>query len=306
MSPTEQHTPTVVDGRPAWFPRRRVARWLVGVVVAVALAELVARLVVPATSPEIRWYDAATQLRVEMMHEVERADVVFAGTSSAWQAFVPDRFSELTGRTSFNVGLAGAVPVVSGRWLVDEVTPRLGPDTVVWGFTALDFASGYGSEQRTAYERAVATDDRWLARLDRTLANVSELVRSRRLLRSTSTIVGPQADERRRLHDEARADTGDGGVRIDFGPASADDLAVQRSRLADFRIDPDDVDAVREATRSLRADGVRVVFVELPVPTVFRDLLAPRSAADVTATVRSLGVELGVDVVGLRDVFADA
>lgn len=301
--------PPIADGRPSWFPRRAGAptrRWLAGVIVVAALAEVAARIVVGTTSPEIRWYDAATQLRVEMMDERGATDVVFAGTSSAWQAFVPEAFTSATGRRSFNAGLAGAVPVVTGPWLTDEVAPRLDPGLVVWGLTALDLATGYGDDQLAAYDTAVATDDRLLMRVDRAVASVSELVRSRRLLRSVGTVRGDEADERAERWEEAVAVTGPDGERLDFGPPDPDDTAIQRARLADFAIDPDDLRAIRRANATLQDRGVRVVFVELPVPTRFRDLLAPDDTADVSAAVRGLGAQLGVDVIDLRDTFADA
>lgn len=294
------------DGRAALFPRSGGLRWAIGVLVVVVLAELAARLLVPHVVPEIRWYDAATQRRVQLMDDRTEVDVVFAGTSSAWQAFVPARFEAATGDTSFNAGLAGAVPVVTGPWIVDEVAPRLRPDLVVWGFTALDLTTGYGADQWRAYHEAIETKPGTLAELDRAASSVSELVRSRRLFRSVGTLRGEDADRRRDQIDEAVDVTGPDGERLDFGPADPDDAAIQQARLADFAIDPDDLDAIRSAVAALAAEDTTVVFVELPVPTRFREHLSPDQADEVSTTIRALGTELGVDVVDARDAFPDA
>ncbi len=294
---------TAHDGRIQLGARRRgLSRWLGAFVAIVVLAEIAARVVVPAAVPEIRWIDAGAQLRIEAMDaDDRRAEVVFAGTSSAGQAFVPSVFERVddSGRSSFNASLAGAVPTVMGPWLVDEVVPRLDPDLIVWGLSPLDFSTAYGDDQLVAYRSAVETRGGLLAEVDRRVGSVSQLVESRRILRSPTALFGTDADARDRRFDQARATTGPDGERVDFGvDVGAERRAITRTRLDGFGIDDADVDAIATTIETLQASGVEVVLVELPLPNRFRDQL-PGGDADanvVSSSIRSLGERLGVDV----------
>lgn len=284
-------------------------RWLVIVVVVLLVGEATARGVVGRTADEIRWYDAAAQQRIELLdRRGDSVHVAFAGTSAAWQAFVPAEFTRESGRTSINVGLAGAVPTVTGPWLTNEVVPRSSPDLVVWGLTPLDFAPAYGELQEAAYDTAVETADGWLADIDRSVSSVSTLVASRRLLRSPSELFG--SGETRRRHDlaDAAATTGPDGERIDFVvDQSAQRRAIQRSRLAGYEVDRGDVDAVVDAIESMRTVGITVVLVEVPVPDRFLDQL-PQRDRDVAASraaMREIGQTTGSDVIFMGDALGD-
>ena len=284
-------------------------RWLAIVVLVLVVAEVAARGVMSRSTDEIRWYDAAAQQRIALLDDrADSVDVAFAGTSAAWQAFVPAEFTELTGQVSLNVGLAGAVPTVTGPWLTDEVAPRTSPDLVVWGLTPLDFSPAYGELQEEAYGSAVETADGWLADLDRSVSSVSTLISSRRILRSPSDLFGSR--EARRADDlaDAAALTGPDGERIDFVvDVSPEGAAIQRSRLAEFEIDRGDVDAVIDAIRALQASGTTVVLVEVPVPDRFVDQL-PQPARDLAATraaIIEIGASTASDVVLMGDILGD-
>ncbi len=284
-------------------------RWVAVVIVVVIVAEIAARGVTSRTVDEIRWYDAAAQQRIGLLDDRgDSVDVAFAGTSAAWQAFVPAEFSRATGRESLNVGLAGAVPTVMGPWLTDEVAPRSSPDIVVWGLTPLDFAPAYGELQEEAYGAAVETADGWLADLDRSVSSVSTLVASRRILRSPSDLFGSGEVQRADDLGRAAAVTGPDGERIDFdidvGPEGA---AIQRSRLAGFEIDSDDVGAITEAIQTLQAEGTTVVLVEVPVPDRFVDQLPQpeRDLAAARAAIIEIGDSTASDVILMGDVFGD-
>lgn len=292
----------VITGRP-------MLRWAVVVIVVVIIAEVAARGVMGRTTEEIRWYDAAAQQRIELLDERgEDVEVAFAGTSAAWQAFVPAEFTRRTGRPSVNAGLAGAVPTVMGPWLTEEIAPRVAPDLVVWGLTPLDFAPAYGEQQVDAYTGAVETADGWLAEVDRSVSSVSTLISARRVLRSPSDLFG--TGEERRADDlaAARIVTGADGERTDFEvDVSAQGAAIQRSRLERFAVDRRDVDAVTTAVRSLQAGGTTVVLVELPIPDRFAEQL-PQPAANLAATrssIQAIGESTASDVVLMGDVFGD-
>jgi hypothetical protein len=284
-------------------------RWLAIVIVVVIVAEIAARGVTSRSVDEIRWYDAAAQQRIGLLDDRgDVVDVTFAGTSAAWQAFVPAEFTSATGQSSLNVGLAGAVPTVMGPWITDEVAPRSSPELVVWGLTPLDFSPAYGELQEEAYSTAVETADGWLADLDRSVSSFSTLVSSRRILRSPSDLFGSGETQRAVDLAAAGAVTGPDGERIDFdvdvGPEGP---AIQRSRLDGFDIDRRDVNAVIDAIRTLQAAGTTVVLVEVPIPDRFVDQLPQpeRDLAAARAAIVEIGDSTASDVILMGDVFGD-
>ena len=123
-------------------------------------------------------------------------DVVFAGTSMAWQGLDPATFTRIdrTGRSAYNAGLAGGIPGVMEPWLVDEVAPRLEPELLVWGLSTLDLAPAYGEENVAAYQDAPAVASGAMAELDRRAGSVSALVRRRSALRDPAAWWGEGED----------------------------------------------------------------------------------------------------------------
>jgi hypothetical protein len=287
--------------------RRTALPLLIGVLIVVVLAEVAARLVMAQTTDAIRWYDATAQLKVEQMEELGGVEVVFAGTSMAQQAFVPSVFDEATGTKSWNAGLAGGTPEVMSPWLLEEVVPRLQPSTVVWGLSSFDLAPAYGPAQAEVYEEALETRDGWLAAADRAVSSGSVLVRNRAVLRSLDALAGAAAHERGVAHAEAERITGADGERTE----QTADVGEQRgrivaARLANFTPHPDDLDLIATTVRSLEADGIDVVLVQLPVPDRFRDA-HPNGNADhalVGPALAELAAELDVRFLQLLDAAA--
>jgi len=288
---------------------RMVAQFLIGVLVVVAVAEVAARIAEAAGPPALRWYDASTQLKVEQMDALGGAEVVFAGTSMVWQGFDPVTYVENSGRSAFNAGLAGGVPVVMEPWLLDEVIPRTHPDTVVWGLSSLDFSASYGADNLDRYLDALETRPGNLAAVERSTAELSALVRYRTVLREPSSLLG---NEKRRIDDDfaaAERILGDNGVRRDF----AEDTSERRretleARVRDFTLDGDDIAAIYRTVRAMQAMGIEVVFAEMPVPDRF--VLVHPSGDDDLAQVHeatvALADRLGVEVIDLRAGFTDA
>lgn len=297
-----------------WVPlprgRSGLARALTATILLVLLAEGGARLAErSASSPQLRWYDEAAQIRVELM-DGRSADVVFAGTSMAQQAFVPSVFDTTLGadQSSFNVGLPGAVPQVTGPWLVDVVVDRLEPTTVVWGLSSLDFSSSYGERPTEAWQSAPATREDVLGRVDARLADHSALIRYRSLLRRPDDVWGEGAALRADQFAQERLITGADGERLGFDEQrSSQGAAINRARLADSAIDQLDVAAVEEAVEALTAAGIRVILVDLPVPPAFVQL-HPNGSTDhdrVGSTIRDLAGRLGVEHIPLDASWSD-
>ncbi|MFT7476130.1 MAG: hypothetical protein ACI81L_003078 [Verrucomicrobiales bacterium] len=283
---------------------------LLAILLVAIVAETTARLIEQTNPSTIEWYDAQAALRVQMFESQGPTNIVFAGTSMPWQAFVPATFTDVDAedRSAFNVGLAGAVPTVTEPWLLDHVEPKLSPSMVVWGLSSLDLAPNFGSAQLEAWRNAPASRSGWLSDLDQSARSASAFIRMRPLLRRPSNLVGDGADSIRRQIVDAARNTGASGERLGFDPNQTDrEAAILRARLADFVPDQDDVDAIARTVAELRRRDVEVIFVQMPVPPALRPL-HPRGEEDFAAAVQridSLGVELGVDVLHFEDVFVD-
>lgn len=266
-------------------------------------------VVVPATAPVLRWHDFSSQLKVAQMEELGAADVVVVGTSMAQQDLVPSVLSEgLGGAEVYNAGLNGGVPVVMEPWLIDHVAPRLEPTTVLWGLSPLDLSAVYGAGTKNAYDEASATRPGTLAAIDRWSAQYSTVIASRSVIRDPSKLFGAEADQRRDRHGQAVAMLGPSGERLDFSIETGSDRGAEiRGRLNPFRIDRDDLAAIARAVVELQGRGVRVVFVELPVPDRLV-LQLPNGEPDrelSTRAIRALGSELGVPVIVVDGEFGD-
>ncbi|MBU1494162.1 MAG: hypothetical protein KJ956_09360, partial [Actinobacteria bacterium] len=210
--------------------RSRVVLWfVVGLVVVAGLAEGSARIAEAAGPPVLRWYDASTQLKVAQMDGIDRADVVFAGTSMAWQGLVPEVFTatDPEARSAYNAALAGGVPVVMEPWLLEEVIPRLQPEMVIWGLSSMDLSTSYGDDNLARYRDALETRTGTLARVEQTTARFSALVRYRTILRRPSALFGTEADTIETDFRDAAAILGPDGERLDFTIDLAPDRATQ-------------------------------------------------------------------------------
>ncbi len=289
---------------------RIAVRFLIGLLLAVVLAEATARVAEAAGPPALRWYDASTQLKVEQMDELtDDVDVVFAGTSMVWQGFDPATFADVDGRTSYNAGLAGGVPVVMEPWLLDQVLPRTRPELVVWGLSTMDFSATYGADNLERYLDALETRNGTLAAVERSTASVSALVGYRTVLRDPGAMFGTERDRIEADFTDAESILGAHGVRRDFrrdvGQARG---ATVAARVVDFALDPADLAAIARSVDAMREQGIEVVFAEMPVPDRFV-ALHPNRLDDLNrvheATV-ALGDELGVEVLDLRSGFTDA
>lgn len=289
--------------------RRRSVLFLVGMVLIALLAESTARLVLSDRPGEIRWYDATTQLKVEQMEELGHADLVVAGTSMAWQAFVPDELRAETGLVTYNAGLAGGTPEVMQRWLLEEVVPRLEPTTVVWGLSSFDVAPAWGEQQRAIYDDALATRAGWMGDLERWMAERSELVANRTVLRSISDTFGQGADDRAAELDEAARFLGPGGERLDFRvDLGAERREIVEARLVGFAPSAADLATIEATVRALEAGGIEVVLAELPVPDRFvaAHPVGTAGFASVRIALADLAARVGVRFIAATDGFDDA
>ena len=283
---------------------RQVASFVIGLVVVLGFLEIVARFAEANGAAALRWYDASTQLRAEEMDRRDDIEVVFAGTSMAWQGLVPSVWTanDVAGRSAFNAGMAGGVPQVMEPWLLDVVQPKLRPRLVVWGLSSLDLSSSYGADNLKRYEEALEVRQGAVADLERFTAKYSALVRYRSVLRD------PSEWGEDRGFDAAAASVGADGERRDFVvDTSARRRRQVEARLEAYSLDPEDIAAIHRTVIRLREAGTDVVFVQMPVPERFA-ALHPEGATDLATARRAitrLGDVLDVDVIDATGGFTD-
>lgn len=284
---------------------RFFSRWVLTALVVVALFEGGARLTVAVADPVVlRWHDHTAQLKIQQMDDRGEVDAVVIGNSMAQQDLVPDELlAQLPGVDSvYNAALNAGVPEVMEPWLLEQVEPRLSPDIVVWGLSALDFSTVYGDAVVQAYERAPATANGLLGAIDRSGSDLSELVRSRRVLRSPSAVFGPEQDRTVEARDVAIAVLGPDGERRDFTAVEDEARRAEvAGRITPFELDRDDFAAIVRTVGVLRERGIDVVFVELPTPRRFRALLpgGPEQQQVVDDALMGLSDQLDVPLITL-------
>jgi hypothetical protein len=278
----------------------KVFRFVFAGLVVLVAAELFGRTLVAASDAQaLRWHDHSAELKIEQMENLDEVSTVIIGTSMAQQALVPQFLEPWLG-SSYNAGLNGGVPVVAEQWLRYQVTPRIEPTRVLWGLGPLDISAVYGDATLNAYERALATKDGLPASAERATASISSLVRNRTVLRDPSELLGQKANARRNSRADALAGTGEWGERIEFQTAITPARAAEvRGRITPFALDRNDLAAIARSVEQLRADGVEVILVQLPVPPRFEDLYpgGPGQGELVDSALDALAGELDMPLV---------
>ena len=268
--------------------RRRAVLALVIALVVAGSAEAAARLAEDDLPEAVRWYDAASQRKIDQMDRRGPTDVVFAGTSMAWQGLDPATFTRIdrTGRSAYNAGLAGGIPGVMEPWLVDEVAPRLEPELLVWGLSTLDLAPAYGEENVSAYQDAPAVASGAMAELDRRAGSVSALVRRRSALRDPAAWWGEGEDDP--LFAAADSLLGPLGERREFDVLPDGERAqLAATRLREWEPSRADLATIRRTVRELTDQGISVVLTPMPTPPRFVEL-HPDGAGDLEAFSEAL------------------
>ena len=276
------------------------------------LLEVGARVWVNEIEPtQLTWYDESVQLRMDDLAATPRdVDVLFVGTSAAWQSFVPSEFTTAhpDNPSAYNAGMNGAVPVVVEPWL-DTIVAETTPETVVWGLTTLDFATSYGDAAENAWSQALSTRQGVLASMDRTVVQYSALLEWRRTIVNPAVWAnGDERDAAKQAFEDAAAIIGPDGERLDFVRVFTDQrVAVQQARLADMTPDPDDIAAVLRAAYEMQQAGITVVLVKLPITQQMIEL-HPMGAADVQrihSVIDEIARSLEIETIDMSTGFDD-
>lgn len=289
-----------------------VVRIVVAAVLVVVAADALVRLDEGRLPEPVTWYHPSAQVKVEQMADLqaagERRPIVIAGTSQMAMGVDPAVLSDaLPSRPGvYNAAVLAGYPVVTRRFVPEEVVPRLHPDVVVLGVSHLDLHVG----PEPPYDDSPATSRSWWASAERWLADRSALVRHRALLRdpgSWPTVVqGTAGGEIELYRNEAIGadgvwrfprtgrcrDAAKGGADVD------ERLAVERAVVDPDApmppLDPQRIADVWATVERLEASGVSVVVAFAPLPDCQFETLANRERfeqvrVDLAAGARARG-----------------
>ncbi len=227
--------------------------------------EAAARAVEPHVPVPLEWASDEIAIKVDQMDR-RRArgqvgGVVIAGSSQSWGLDPQVLIDAGVADVAYNSAIPSGTAPVQRRWLLEEVVPRLQPDVVVWGVSAPDL-----NERRSAlgfsYAAARATQHGVVADVDRWLAERSALIRLRPVLGSAARI---DHALRAPLVTSTNTLIGDLGQRAgstEYAMAP-DDPAPPN--VGEWRVGTT-IDDLPATVRALRAQGIEVLLVLLPLP----------------------------------------
>lgn len=291
-------------GRHGREPRTSGRRVIANAIPVVLIALLAAELIVRAAAPKLRdpliWPDWEAQNKVAAMDrlaEAGGASVVFVGSSMVNAGINPREAARMLGvrKPAFNAALNGSDLRSIDAWTRNVVVPRLRPRVVVIGFNA-----GEANDNRTATDlydrfgqsplgRVAIEQGGLLARVDAWFVERAYLIRYRSVLRNPiDAVIGhdPQQD-RQRSDAWGRLAAIAGLHRRPYNPGLARNLGNFDRMFADFTTGGVQFDALERTIRSLKADGVGVVLVRMPIT---KDILPryPRGESDRSAFTQVL------------------
>lgn len=245
---------------------RRLPVLVGAALVVLVAAEGAARWLEPRMSVPAEYHSQETAEKVAALDRFgDDVDVVFAGTSQVLQGIAPEVVDAARGGGfSYNAALSGAVPDLQRRWLPDQVLARSDPTVVVWGVSPLiDLRGPDESEPFLAYEEARATRAGTLADLDRALSDRFALARLRPELRSPAAVL--DAVRGRPPIEEPASTNGPRGNRLVFVQTVRPSVAARLAELLSPGASSVQRDDLFATVDELRAEGVEVVLVEMPV-----------------------------------------
>lgn len=300
--------------------RRRLLLVVAAAAAVVLLAEGGARVLSPYLTEPARYGDDATAVKVAQMDARGDTctDVVLAGNSMGRDAFDPAAFeaADPAHRRAYNASLDAASPELLESWVADEAVARLRPATVVLTLASLDVnASGPATRAALeAYEGAEQTRPDLIGRLGVAAGSVSDLIAYRTELRDPAELRSA-IDRLREGTPAPRPSTagidrvlgadGEGLSRrsLQYRGEPGAKLFTRQQLLAGWSLDHDQVDAATALIDDLRAQGIDVVLVVLPVTD---DYVAqhPNGVADFAtflAAAEGIAGDTGAPLIDLHD-----
>jgi len=263
--------------------RRAPSLWKVALVALAALAvvEIGVRLREDRLDSPSDWYSEVAQARVEAADMIRdggiSSDVLFIGTSMVHRdvqvEVIEDRLASVD--QARNAALPAAQAPVVGRWLLEEMVPRLHPLRVVWGVSSLDFNGNRLEPTIDLYDSARASRPGWVGEVDRALGDSMALSHYRVALRSPASWgallglgewveeePGPEADP-----DQLMAPGNNRTKRIEKFEKEV--KRIGREVVNDFSIGEREAEAFRAAIVELQRMGIEVVVILMPVTDAY-------------------------------------
>lgn len=273
-------------GKRAWL------QWAAGFLVIVLGAELAVRATASKLPEPLDYFSADSQTVVDDMNVLQahhvQSDLTFVGTSMVRRDIDANQVEKLIPgvKWAHNVALPGAQAPVVDRWLLQEVIPRIHPKRVVWGMSSLDFNSGRDNKTIDIYNIARATQNGFYGAADRVMEN-SAISEHRDTLRDPLTLL--HAAEGSATKYGKSKPLGDRAVwKLGYKkttPAqlkklrAAHLITVRDHQLRHYHTGSVELAAYEHTLRELKAQGIDVVIVFMPVTTGYIGA-HPNGAAD--------------------------
>jgi len=280
-----------------------VAALVVLLCVAVAVAEVLARLAERRLPTYLLWHDQLTTGKWRQLQALRReppVDVLLAGSSQMLFALDPTAFP---GR-AYNCAIYRGIPTVMTEWLRDEVLPALRPRLVVWGVSVLDLNDN-GGFHNGIYARYTAGPPRrgpglWLRGRSALARRWRVFLTPLRLLRLARPGPAEAGAEGKHL-SQLLGPMGKGLEYADYDSyllTESKRAFIEDEMVNAFSMGGAQAEALRAGARLVRETGARLVFLEMPFTSEFSDMYPPGAVAEARSLLRSVADEAGVPFVG--------
>jgi hypothetical protein len=293
------------------------ARKAVAVAAVLVAANFALAAVGPSLPDPVLYPTREVQLGVEQLDAQTAGgcvDLLVTGNSIAAHDLSASRLAAELGLRSGVVSvLPGSIAEVDVDWMDRVTLPRARPGTIVYVVSPLTFVPGEVADRYGLgiYTRAVATRGGWAGDLHRWAVDHLPLFEYRLTVSDVEAIVDDAEGDLPTSYAEILAATGrtvepDGHIRAEGSFAGSDAFLERLADVAQvvsdvWRVDEDQVDALRERFTELTDEGRRVVVVIPPVasslPPVFPHGVEGYEAY--LAAARSLGEGAPFSVVDL-------
>ena len=245
------------------------------------IAEIGARVVAMHLPDPPEWPNVVMRQHVNRM--AGDYDYLFVGSSVVMDGINPAVFDDTLGSgmvTSYNAGIPLAKMRGIRLWAENVVVPIAGPEVLVVGMTSRAVNAAliqgfYASlEDSPGLRDAAPGNADLLDEVEEWLRSRSSLIRYRAILRKPDTLY---AGLRRGAFEEEIELTVEGHHAVTEEFAVPPEWDSASSHLLSFEISAEEVSALRALLDSMRAAGVEVVVVNMPVHSSYLDLHPPGS-----------------------------
>lgn len=268
--------------------RSRLLQVAALIVVLLGVAELGVRAVDGRLLRPLEWHQWEAQVKADQIETLSTkggAPIVIIGNSAMHYAFDPGRFAADLPQApiAYNAGLPGGIPKIMQVWTERLVIPKLHPKVVVLGVVSADLNDAGTQEyfykvfaDSQAARRLMGVSSTF-ERIDHELSSWSAVWRFRPFIRRPVTFVQSLRGNRPRTPADTIGPLGVDPSRwnrtVDASPAKVQGfIAFRRTNwLRNYATGGSESAALRKLVEDVRALGVTVVLVEMPVGSYYVD-----------------------------------